>query len=344
MDELDRKPGHPTLFTDDQKSLVTELWSNNPKLKAKEAIEAVMNYLVEKERKNLKRASDSDLKDFVGKNLLARAAIINFLTELNKKKPSPLDSKWSTANLLNEALSPEAVRWLIALQVYRKSYYSKPLTIREAKWFNHLFGFRDVFAQDLTALGISPKLREVFIFSVIATWAQIYGYREKIDTIAEITKLDFSDIDNDIANLDFEAIENYNDKWFFSVIGKTSKAAEDNTLTKEEFQTYANMCFLPSLIANVRAAEMRILFGYSLGDPDMSQKSMGLYSYALRTIFDGPAIIERLFKLPNMKKKDFLVYLREEVKNNPDTPRENFDQSFLEIFLQIAEKDGKVNG
>ncbi len=341
--------GRPELFKDDQKELVTNLWNNNPKVTAREAIGVVTRYLIDEEKKILPKGTlEQDVRNLVETKLLSKTAIIAFLTKLKKHKVPILDANWTTSSLINEELSPQTVRWLIALQVYRKSYFSKPLTVREAKWFNRLSGFRSVFSNDLSDVGISQTFREVYISSVIATWAQMYAYRETINNIAGISKLDFSDMDDNLAKLNFEAIQEYNDKWLMSVVSKAANDAKDDNLTKEEFEKLSKQCFLPSLFAQIRQREMQILGGYCLGTPDMSVEVIGLYAQALTTIFNTPAIIDRLVNLPcefsSIQRKNFLTLLREEVKNNPDTPEKNFDKGFIELFLKIAKKDGEVNG
>ena len=92
---------------------------------------------------------------------------------------------------------------------------------------------------------------------------------------------------------------------------------------------------------------MQILGGYCLGTPDMSVEVIGLYAQALTTIFNTPAIIDRLVNLPceffKYTKERSLTLLRK-VENNPDLPEKNFDKGFIELFLKIAKKDGEVNG
>ena len=41
---------------------------------------------------------------------------------------------------------------------------------------------------------MAPEYEEIFLSHIIATYAQIYAYREKIDTIADIKNTDYSDI------------------------------------------------------------------------------------------------------------------------------------------------------
>ncbi len=116
--------------------------------------------------------------------------LIKYISEARSKYT--IDKAWNTSVLNSEPISPDALPWLIGVQVHLKSYCSKPLTIREAKWFNRLSGFRYTFPVSLESLGISDRTKDAFLSLVIATWAQIYAYREKIDTIARIKEPDYS--------------------------------------------------------------------------------------------------------------------------------------------------------
>jgi hypothetical protein len=53
-----------------------------------------------------------------------------------------IEKIWNTAALKDESISHGSIPWLIRLQIQRGWYHSKPMTIRQAKWFDRLSGFR----------------------------------------------------------------------------------------------------------------------------------------------------------------------------------------------------------
>ena len=59
---------------------------------------------------------------------------------------SGIEKIWSSASLNQEPITPEAIHFLMWVQTHRKIFDSKPLTIREAKWFNRLLGIREEFS------------------------------------------------------------------------------------------------------------------------------------------------------------------------------------------------------
>jgi hypothetical protein len=108
------------------------------------------------------------------------------------------------------------------LQSYRKIYDSKPLTIREAKWFDRLLGIKEGFIipSDVDA-GIFEK--DVFAAHVIATWAQLYAYKEKINILSGNKESDNSDLDEYILTGHQISIDDYNYDWEMeasAIVGK----------------------------------------------------------------------------------------------------------------------------
>jgi hypothetical protein len=267
--------------------------------------------------------------------------IVHKVSAFRHQNLSELDEPWDTSMLSSEPLSSEVIPWLMGMQYYRKCYGSKPLTVREAKWFGRLFGFRDTW--DLQKIEMDFKIsqqliRNVFLPHVIATWAQLYAYREKIDTIAGIKITSYSLMDNHIASGELKEIYDYNNKWLFDSIDET---VNRDDVSKKDIEDFDAKYLLPSLVDQIRFQEIQIL-AYSLGEPDMSHKSIALYSHALTTLLaDNLELRDRVQKLPQVKKVRFLVLLREEVKDNPNTPLVNFDKGFIECFINIVEKEVK---
>jgi len=320
------KPGRPPVITNEIAQIIA-------KMKDRHSNWSVREY-------------EQKFDDFAPRELKGkgpgRTALNDYINKMNLNvEKMGIERAWSSAELNNENINPESVRWLIALQVYRKSYYSKPLTVREAKWFSFLSGFRGVFSQDLTDFGLSPQLKDVFISSVLATWAELYAYREKIDTMAGIKNPDYSDLDNNLANLDFEAIYKYNDVKLFDAIGEITNRDDIN---KENLEDFNEQYLLPSLIDQIRFQEMRIL-AHSLGEPDMTQDSIRLYSGILTSILaDNPTFFDALFKIPHIKRIHFLSVLRNWVKENPDVTDDQVVNSKIHEILTDVKKDGESNG
>ena len=199
----------------------------------------------------------------------------------NARVQNPVDKSWNTALLNSEMLDPDLIPWVINVQYHLKKYLAKPLTIREVKWFTRLFGFRTYF-KPLPEMENNPDLRSLFISNVLATWAQIYAEREKIDDIAGIQEPDYSDLDIAIVDNDFSAIREYSDeKLSDQVHGLRGNQRE---LTESQWEKVQEGWMLPSLKHNILTLESRVL-KHSLGDPDMSPQYLRAY-HALLFIHD----------------------------------------------------------
>jgi hypothetical protein len=300
-----------------------------------------------------------------------------------------IEKAWTSAALNEEPISPDAIHWLIELQaLYRKLYYSKPLTIREARWFNRLSGWREGFSYrsdiDIEKHGEETYLSHLFISHVIATWAQLYAYREKIDTIAGIKELDYSDLDSRIATGRLSAIHDYDQKWAWDafpitaaelssvsldshispksrlvncpVCGRPSKNSVliegfrnpglleglMTKMTKEYLTKWKDKYLVPFMIDQTRFLEIMFL-DHSLGDPDMSDSSIPIYSGGLFAALKYAAFRQRLNKLPYIQRIIFLVLLREWAKEHPDAADAPIKPR-IKIILDIVEKEGEANG
>lgn len=199
----------------------------------------------------------------------------------NARVQNPVDKSWNTALLNSEMLDPDLIPWIINVQYHLKKYLAKPLTIREVKWFTRIFGFRTYF-KPLPEMENDPELRSLFISNVLATWAQIYAEREKVDDIAGIQEPDYSDLDIAIVDNDFSAIREYSDeKLSDQVHGLRGNQRE---LTESQWEKVQEGWMLPSLKHNILILESRVL-KHSLGDPDMSPQYLRAY-HALLFIHD----------------------------------------------------------
>jgi hypothetical protein len=258
------------------------------------------------------------------------------------------DKPWNTATLSSEPVNPEVVLWLIMLQQDRKSQYSKPLTIREGKWINRLSGFKIASGFDLSSVGIDEKSMGIFIWRFIATFAQIYAYREQIDTIAGIKEPDYSDLDNQIITGDIKSIFLYSLDWYIKGISNlVPKESTNKDKTKTDYKRIDKIFVKPSIIEKIRFAEIHYL-GHSLGEPDISENSMITYHNTLITLIIKDSW-DKVFKaLPYSSKIRFLTSLRKYFKDNPDhkhfndsmKEKKNF-YSIISTLLNEAKKDGE---
>ncbi|MFC2060136.1 hypothetical protein ACFLTZ_03460 [Chloroflexota bacterium] len=191
----------------------------------------------------------------------------------NARVQNPVDKPWNTALLNSEMLDSDLIPWIINVQYHLKKYLAKPLTIREVKWFTRLFGFKPYF-KPLPEMENNSDLRSLFISNVLATWAQIYAEREKVDDIAGIQEPDYSDLDIAIVDNDYSAIREYSDeKLSDQVHGLLGK---QRRLTESQWSKIQEGWTLPSVKHNILILESRVL-NHSLGDSGMSPQYLRAY-------------------------------------------------------------------
>ncbi len=216
---------------------------------------------------------------------------------------------------------------MFAVQHHRKRFLAKPLTIREAKWFTRLFGFRTYFKPS-PEMENNPDLRSLFISSVLATWAQIYAEREKVDGIAGIQEPDFSDMDIAIVDDDLSAIREYSDEKLsdqvHSLMGKQSG------LTENQWARIQEGWMLPSLKHNILILESRILH-HSLGDPDMSPQYLRAYHAMLFHHDYGRD--ETGWGATYQQKVDAFIHIRKKMMEESEDTIKRINSSFPEFNL-----------
>jgi len=123
---------------------------------------------------------------------------------------------------------PDLIPWIINVKYNLRKHLARPLSIREVKWFAKLFGFRTYF-KPLPEMENNPELKSLFVSSVLASWAQVYAEREKVDTIAGIEEPDYSDLDIAIVENDFHAIGVYINKRLVDQVDKLGRKPRDLT-------------------------------------------------------------------------------------------------------------------
>ena len=345
------KRGAPEKLTDGLKSIVAEIKDKRPRRRPKQIQEDLRLYLLNNAEVKREFANDGEYAQksqrefniFIEERKLPGVSRISkYLTELsNNTANNPPSPPWHTGTLSRERIETEAIPWLMGLQSLRKSNYSKPITVREAKWFSYLSGFRKTYAADLqdflsNTIGINDdRSKNVFLSYVIATWAELYAYREKIDTNAGIKDPDYSDLDDYIAKGDIGSIYQRNDRHLFAEI---DRLANKKDVAEKELTDFNSRYLLPSLLDQIRFQEIRIL-GHSLGEPDMPIKSILLYSDILTWILaDNPACLEKVMKLSWVLNIRFLTEIRKLVKDNPDVDDRNIDNIVNELLTNLEEQ------
>ncbi len=255
----------------------------------------------------------------------------------NKMRATLKDKPWNTAALNSEPINAEVIPWLIGLQVSRKQFLSKPITIREAKWFNRLFGLKNDLALKYFNVDNDPKLKKRLISHVIATWAQIYAYIEKIDTIASVKEPDYTDIDRELARLNIGLAYRKANRIL-------SDIKEKEKLTEKDFAKL-NDSVSRVYIDFITRWEVHFL-NHSLGDHDMSFMSLMRYgeiitNYSLTILEDGSPY-QSLKKLKYRQKLAFFERLRHWCNDNPETKvtTDNF-LSIVSTIQKSIERDGE---
>lgn len=307
------KMARPELLTADQKKFIAEI-----KLQA----------LEEKRRLSATNVIREVKEQFAAERVSA-TAIIKYLTKINERFKKLIDKPWNTATLNTERLSTSSIPWLIIVQISRKSFYSKPMTVREAIWFDRLHDFKDMFVSipDIRGIGTEEKIKT---FLTIATWAQMYAYREKIDTIAGIKEPDYSVLDSYIIARDLQEIFKYNYKWASDAVDPifNKENATKDALKKAYFRYLK-----PAIFETIREGETLIL-GHSLGDPDMPEYSLLIYCNVFGTLLVEENWYKTLKETNYQQKLYFLRLVREWCKNKPDL-KPDFDYSNPDIKGKI---------
>jgi hypothetical protein len=272
------------------------------------------------------------------------SSVQKYLEEIKPKytdQEKEADAPWQLGYSKPAEISIESIPWLMELQVCRKSYYSKPITFREAKWFSRLSGFRQTFSGLPDFLAETEirdeKIRNNFLSHVIATWAKLYSYREKLDTIAGVMKPDYSDLDSYLATNSLKGLDQYNDKWSWISL---KRIANKDEISKEDLEKFNTRYMMSSNIDNVRSREIFFL-AHSLGDPDMSDNAIDLYSRGLDLVlldFDG--LNKRLIKLAYIQRIKFLVYMRQWVNEHLDDHKDIM-VSLIKIIDKVEKENAK---
>ncbi len=269
-----------------------------------------------------------------------------------------------------EPITPEALPWLILIQENRKIWLSKMLTQREAKWFNRLSGYKNLFSPSvLTDMGIeSPdsNLINAYQSAMVATWAQIYAYRERIDAIAGIKEPDFSDLDSYLAKYNLDDLTQSEVEQLFVDVDLVLKKIETEVNPNKRTLTKLENRIESGVLSFIREEEIFYL-NHSLGTPDMSPESILLYFQIMlpdsivdrvrglmyHTLNDQQLniyyvvlpepVIKIRTKLTYVQRINYFVDLRHWCKEHPEALKarsENFDVEMLAIINNI-EKDGE---
>jgi hypothetical protein len=207
----------------------------------------------------------------------------------NARTQNPIDKPWNTALLNSEPINTEIIPWIVSAQFNRRLFLSKPLTIREVKWFIRFFGFRN-HIKPLQEFNDNESIKHFFISNTLATWSQIYADREKIDFIAGIQDADYSDLDIAMVNNNIRLGAIHTD-------GKMKdrtlrmKAAEAE-IPEREYIVYSESDYLH----------------HSLGEPSMSHQSC--HAYNIMMSHASVNYSEKLRAIPYLHKINFFILMR----------------------------------
>jgi len=212
----------------------------------------------------------------------------------NLREVNPFDKPWNTASLNDKPINTEIIPWIVSVQFNRRLFLSKPLTIREVKWFTRLFGFRTNF-KPLPEIESNVNLKPFFISNVLATWSQIYADRERIDFIAGIQDQDYSDLDIAVVDNNIRlAVKYIDEKMFDRAIRMKASRAE---IPEREYIVYFESDYLQ----------------HSLGEPEMSHESC--HAYNIMMSYANVRYEEKLRVAPYLQKINLFILMRQFCKD-----------------------------
>jgi len=212
----------------------------------------------------------------------------------NLREVNPFDRPWNTASLNDEPINTEIIPWIVSVQFNRRQFLSKPLTIREVKWFTRFFGFR-INIKPLPEIENNASLKSFFISNALATWSQIYADRERIDFVAGIQNQNYSDLD--IAMVDNNirlAVTYIDEKMFDRAIRMKASRAE---IPEREYIVYFESDYLQ----------------HSLGEPEMSHESC--HAYNIMMSYAKAQYGEKLRAAPYLQRINFFILMRQFCKD-----------------------------
>lgn len=302
--------GRPEKLTDELKTLITNIKMEHPKITMREIRLDVRLFLISKMKEDKPELQEKEIIRIIDSEdgpLPGVSAINKYIASINKviTEPDPEDSPWNTATLQENPVTPDVVPVLVGVQSQRKAYLSVGLSVREARWFNRLFGFRDIFRRSCPRDASDYEEEVVFIPNTLATWSQIYAYREKINVLAGIEKPDFSELDDRILNNDYTVGYKNVSEFYF----RTSEVARLGS-DKEKYKRFDKTYTSSTLIAQIWLMECGLL-GHSLGTPDLTHNSLLIYHTGLSVLTWGDdRCLQHFQKLLYGKKVELLVRLR----------------------------------
>ena len=211
-------------------------------------------------------------------------------TRKNARVQNPVDKLWNSALLDNEPLDSNIIPWVINSQYNLKKYLSRPLTIREVKWFSRLFGFRK-YIKPLPEIENNVNLKSFFISNVLVTWSQVYADRERINLVAGVQGQDYSDLDIAIVDNNIRlAVTVIDEKMIDRTLRMKASKAE---IPEREYLVYIESEYLQ----------------HSLGEPDMPYESC--HAYNIMMAYAKAKYDDKLRVTPYMQKVNFFILMRQ---------------------------------
>jgi hypothetical protein len=207
----------------------------------------------------------------------------------NLREVNPFDKPWNTASLNDEPISSEITFWLVSVQYNRRQFLSKPLTVREVRWFTRLFGFRSNI-EPLPGISSNPNLKSFFVSNTLATWSQIYADRERIDSIAGIQSQDYSNLDLAMVENNIRSAVAYNDERLHERAPRVKASRAE--IPEREYVVYFESDYL----------------GHSLGQPEMPHESC--HAYNIMMAYAKSHYEDRLRVIPYLQRINFFILMR----------------------------------
>lgn len=350
-------------LTPESKRFISKLLDDNPKISAKSVRKLLRDFLIKDEQNKNTHLAVSEATRIVDAEDYPYLPVENTIgifikpirekILLNIEDPKPPDTPWNTASLdissLNiEPFSPDSITLLMQAQNRRRIYLSKPLTIREAKWFNRLTGFKDMLFLPASVQDNS-EAKSYFIINYLATWAHNYAYREKLDSLSGIEVPSYSDLDNAFIERNYQKIDELRKK-----IENDFLNSPDMKIALGEFDEnkhvnfdHMNQVLSTCLTGQCNLFEQNIL-GHNLGDPDIAgNERLGAYGELLSITIKREDYFKKLVGFEYLRQLLFIVELRKwaNERSNDDFIY-NDDHIFYvnaiqDLLQRISQMEGK---
>jgi hypothetical protein len=235
-----------------------------------------------------------------------------------------LERSWDTSTLVGaNPVDAESVPDLVSAQQERKLFLSKPLTVRDARWFSRLRYCGDLIKGQLRESTEDPETQERLRRYYVWTLAGSYSWREKIDLLSgvEDEDTDYSDLDASVYTGEWRAV--YESKFKSIATYLVDRSGEQKPLDfdakpeglREALPLYMNVV-VEDTILELEISYLR----FCLGSPDLTTDGLRSYGSALLQVSADDEAKNLLTSMSMKQKINFFVALRQVVKqgDKPD--------------------------